>query len=588
VPFPPAARRSVAAAFALTLIALATMVAPPAQAAFAGRNGLVTYDGRWSGLGLISLRKPNGTKLRQIRVPGQPVDPTFSPLGRRIAFTTNGQIWAMYADGTGQRQVTAGPLPASSPAWSPNGEQLAFVGGATGTKDIYRIAADGTGLERLTRTPADDDHPAWSVGNRIAFVRRTPRRGGDIRTMGPNGRTSRPLTYSRADDEYPSWSPDGHWVAFTRGTARRRDVYVIRRDRTHLERLTRLKQAISSPAWSPDGRWLAFSMGRAGHRALYRVRVDGRGKPRRVASGSADAATVDWQAKGADPVIAAAGDIACDPSNKHFNAGLGTARYCHMRQTSDLLLKMDLSAVLAIGDTQYQTGAANAFALSFTQSWGRVKSLIRPAVGNHEAKDPGAAGYYDYFNGPGVLDGPAGRRGEGWYSFNLGSWHLIALNTECQPSAPAAVNPCAPGSPQDQWLRADLATHPQQCTLAYFHHPLTSSGIGNFNTPLATLWRDLQAAHVDAVVVGHDHAYERFAPLDYTGAVDPVNGIRQFVVGTGGNSLNHHDHHKAGSQLRESSVYGVLAMTLGRGFLRWQFVPEAHRHFTDEGTQRCH
>jgi TolB protein len=266
---PNAARRLLAAAVA---IALPLAAAHPAHAAFAGRNGSVTYDGRWSNLGLISLRKPNGSDLRQIRVPGRPVDPTFSPLGRRIAFTTNGQIWAMYADGSGQRQVTAGPLPATSPAGSPNGEQLAFVGGAPGSEDIYRIAADGTGLKRLSRTPADDDHPAWSVSNRIAFVRHTLSRGGDLRIMSPRGGTSRPLTLSRQDDEWPTWSPDGRWVAFTRGSAAHRDLYVIRRDRSHLRRLTTLRQAISSPAWSPDGRWLAYT-GPASR--VYLVRPDG-------------------------------------------------------------------------------------------------------------------------------------------------------------------------------------------------------------------------------------------------------------------------------------------------------------------------
>ena len=558
--------------------------ASPSHAAFAGRNGSVTYDGRWSQLGLLSLRKPNGSDLRQIHVPGQPVDPTFSPLGRRIAFTTNGQIWVMYADGSGQRQITAGPLPGRAPAWSPNGEQLVFVGGTPGAQDLYRIAADGSGLKKTTRAPADDDHPAWSIRNRVAFVRRTARGDGDIRTMWPSGGDTVRVTHGRADDESPAWAPDGRWIAFTRGS---RVVYLIRRDGTHLRRLARFKNTVTSPAWSPDGRWLAFSMGPAGKRALYRVRVAG-GEPKRVSPKSADAATVDWQVKGADPVIAAAGDIACEPTAKNFNGGLGTSSRCHQMQTSNLLLKMDLSAVLALGDTQYETGASAAYS-AFDQSWGRVKSLIRPAVGNHESRDPGATGYYDYFDGPGQTDGPAGPRGEGWYSYDLGSWHLVVLNTECSypPDAPTTVG-CAAGSPQERWLQADLAAHPSQCTLAYFHHPLVSSGLAAFNSAIQPLWRDLQAAHVDAVLVGHDHAYERFAPLNADGAVDPVNGIRQFIVGTGGKNFNVQDFHRPGSELRQSSVYGVLEMQLGRGFYRWQFVPEAHRHFTDSGEQRCH
>jgi hypothetical protein len=250
---------------------------------------------------------------------------------------------------------------------------------------------------------------------------------------------------------------------------------------------------------------------------------------------------------------------------------------------------MDLTAVLALGDTQYETGAGSAFPLAFDQTWGRVKSLIRPVPGNHESRSPGANGYFDYFNGPGVADGIAGHRGQGWYSFDIGSWHLIALNSQCSfPTRAPTLSDCAVGSPQETWLRADLAAHPSQCTLAFFHHPLTSSGIRGFNVAVQPLWRDLQAAHVDVVLAGHDHAYERFAPLDANGAVDPVNGIRQFVVGTGGKSFTLPDYHKPGSQLRESSVFGVLEMTLGRGFYRWQFVPEAHRHFSDEGQDSCH
>jgi acid phosphatase type 7 len=583
----PKSSRRILAAAALAAAGLLT-TAPPGHAAFAGRNGSVTYDGRWSQLGLLSLRKPNGSGLRQIHVPGQPADPTFSPFGRRIAFTTNGQIWAMYADGTGQRQITALPVPATAPAWSPNGEQLVFVGGTPGTQDLYRIAADGSGLRKITRSPTDDDHPAWSIRNRIAFVRHTARGDGDIRTMVPSGGDTVRVTHGTVDDESPVWSPDGRWIAFTRGRPSTRDLYVIRRDGTHLRRVVNFKDGVSSPAWSPDGRWIAFAMGRSGKRGLYRVRLAG-GKAKRVSPNTADAATVDWQVKGADPVIAAAGDIACEPTAKNFNGGYGTTGRCHQMETSNLLLKMDLSAVLALGDTQYETGASAAFS-AFDQSWGRVKSLIRPAVGNHESRDPGATGYYDYFNGPGVADGVAGHRGEGWHSFDVGRWHLIALNSECSypPDAPTMVE-CAAGSPQERWLQADLAAHPSQCTLAYFHHPLVTSGLRQtFNSAVQPLWRDLQAAHADVVLVGHDHAYERFAPINADGAVDPVNGMREFIVGTGGKNFDIQDFHRPGSELRQSSVFGVLEMQLGRGFYRWQFVPEAHGHFTDSGEQACH
>jgi hypothetical protein len=575
-----------AVVLALALLGLAAF-ARPAAAAFAGRNGDVSYDGRWSARGLLSLRRPDGSRLRQIRAPGRPMDPAFSPLGRRIAFVTNGQVWVMYSDGSGQRPVTSGTLPGRDPAWSPNGEQLVFAGGARGARDIYEVNADGFGLRRLTRKPVEETAPAWSVRGRIVFVRRTARGDGDLRTMSPAGGATGRLTHGKANDQDPAWSPDGRQLAFTRGTSARRDVWRVGADGHHARRLTTLSQGASSPAWSPDGRSIAFSMGRAGRRALYVV-PSGGGRARRVSPTTADAATLDWQATGADPVIAAAGDIACDPADEGFNRGAGIATECHQRQTSDVLLKMDLSAVLALGDTQYESGAGSAFG-AFDATWGRVRSLIRPVVGNHESRDPGAAGYYDYFDGPGAADGPAGPRGQGWYSWDLGSWHLVALNSQCSwPTVSPTLTDCAAGSPQEQWLRADLAAHrSSRCTLVYFHHPLTSSGVEQFNVAVQPFWRDLQAANVDVVLTGHDHAYERFAPLDAQGRPDRAHGVRQFVVGTGGKNFTILDYHKAGSQLRQSSVFGVLQMTLRRGSYHWRFVPEAGGGFTDEGDASC-
>jgi hypothetical protein len=159
----------------------------------------------------------------------------------------------------------------------------------------------------------------------------------------------------------------------------------------------------------------------------------------------------------ADPVIAAAGDIACDPGSSSFNGGAGTADACRQMATSDLLVGRGLAAVLPLGDIQYEDGPLSKFGQSYDPSWGRVKSITRPAVGNHEYGVSEAAGYFDYFGAA------AGERGKGWYSYDVGAWHLVALNSNCDE-----VGGCDEGSPQEQWLRQDLAAHPA-CTLAYWH-----------------------------------------------------------------------------------------------------------------------
>ncbi|MGH2948697.1 MAG: metallophosphoesterase, partial [Solirubrobacteraceae bacterium] len=390
----------------------------------------------------------------------------------------------------------------------------------------------------------------------------------------------RRLTRGRHDDGAPAWSPNGRRIAFTRGSPSKRDVYLMRADGAHVRRLTKLPRGVTSPTWSPDGRRIAFGMGRRGRRAMHVIRSDGRGL-RKLTSGAADLRSIDWQREDPDPLVAAAGDIACDPGAAAF---LGRRRACRQRETSDLLLKMDLSAVLALGDLQYSDGQLAKFMQSFHPSWGRLKSLIRPVVGNHEYATPGAAGYFDYFNGPGQLDGPAGRRGLGYYSYNLGEWHVVALNSICS-QVPGG---CAAGSAQERWLRADLAANPRPCTLAYWHHPPVSSGAGGTNPELQPLVQALYDHGVDVLLTGHDHSYERFAPQDPAGNRDAERGIRQFIVGSGGR-----DHRRAvaiqpNSEVRDDTTFGVLELRLRPHGYFWTFVPERKAGFTDSGANACH
>lgn len=281
------------------------------------------------------------------------------------------------------------------------------------------------------------------------------------------------------------------------------------------------------------------------------------------------------QAKGcrpepSDPVIAAAGDIACEPGDEP------DADSCQQMATSDLLVEGDAWAVLTLGDNQYEDGDLAAFRGSYAASWGRVKAITRPAPGNHDYHVPGAAGYYAYF-------GPlAGDPDEGYYSFDVEAWHLIALNSNC-----GEVGGCGEGSPQERWLRSDLAAHPSVCTLAYWHHPRFSSATHGSNPATDAFWRALYDAGADIVLSGHDHYYERFAPQDpYQRAVP--NGIREFVVGTGGKSHYGTDVVELNSQVRNGRTFGILELTLHAAGYEWRFVPAAGGTFEDRGSGSCH
>jgi acid phosphatase type 7 len=281
----------------------------------------------------------------------------------------------------------------------------------------------------------------------------------------------------------------------------------------------------------------------------------------------------------ADPIIAAAGDIGCAPTDPGYNGGNGTATRCRQRATSDLLVGAGLAAVLPLGDIQYDSPSAANLKAVYDPTWGRVKSISRPVLGNH---DGAGASYFDYFNGPGAADGPAGPRGRGYYSFDVGGWHIVALNSNC-----ASVS-CGSGSIQEKWLRADLAAHPAACTLAFWHHPRYSSGHDGSHTTLSAFWSDLHAAGAELVLSGHSHDYERFAPKDADGKVTP-NGIRQFVVGTGGAFMTGlGTSYVAGSEVAQNTTFGVLKLALHPASYDWRFVPIAGESWTDSGSGECH
>jgi acid phosphatase type 7 len=285
----------------------------------------------------------------------------------------------------------------------------------------------------------------------------------------------------------------------------------------------------------------------------------------------------------ADQLAMAAGDIACDPGDAEFNGGQGTATACRQLHTSNLLQDGAPDAVLPLGDLQYGGATLDQFTASYDPSWGRFKDKTHPAAGNHEYGTSGAAGYFDYFNGPGKADGPAGKRTRGYYSHDVGAWHLVALNSEC-----SKVGGCEPGSAQERWLRQDLQSHPRACTLAYWHHPRFSSGNHGNRESTHGLWQALWEAGAEIVLSGHSHDYERFAPQNPSALHDPAHGIREFVVGTGGRDLKPFETLQPNSEVRNAVTFGVLALTLRPGSYQWQFLPAAGGSLTDSGSGTCH
>jgi len=274
----------------------------------------------------------------------------------------------------------------------------------------------------------------------------------------------------------------------------------------------------------------------------------------------------------AAPIVAAAGDIACAPGDPV------TPTTCHQMQTSNLFVgNPAITAVLPLGDEQYEDGLLSEFQNSYDLSWGRALGKSHPVPGNHEyASGSNGNGYFAYF---GARAGTAGR---GWYSFNVGQWHLIALNSNC-----SAVGGCGSSSPQVTFLKNDLAAHHPACTLAYWHHARFSSGPNGNLAAYDAIWKVLYSHHVDVVLSGHDHVYERYALQTPAQARDPKHGIREFVVGTGGRSLDQFTGSFTNGQFRQRSQFGILKLTLHPHRYEWRYV-SATKHVLDSGATACH
>jgi acid phosphatase type 7 len=271
--------------------------------------------------------------------------------------------------------------------------------------------------------------------------------------------------------------------------------------------------------------------------------------------------------------VIAVGDIACKPGQS-----VGT-RQCQHAATADLVPDT-AKRVLLLGDNQYSRGELASYEGSFDGTWGRHMERLLPVPGNHEYQTKAAAGYFAYF-GEKAAD-PA----KGYYAADVGAWRVLALNTNdnCKRI------PCDEGSEQIEFVKQDLAEHPTKCSLAYFHHPRWSSGEHGDNEAMDFLWRTLVEAGVDVVLAGHDHDYERFAPRDAEGARDDTNGIRSFVVGTGGIGFRKLGTMSDHSEIAQADTFGVLKLSLRARSYSWEFLPieGSTSEFTDAGKGKCH
>lgn len=269
------------------------------------------------------------------------------------------------------------------------------------------------------------------------------------------------------------------------------------------------------------------------------------------------------------PVVAAVGDVACAPNAQQ------TASRCRQSAVAAAIAKTDPNSVWLLGDLQYASGALSDFQNSFDASFGRFRPIWRPVVGNHEYVTSGASGYFDYFGQA------AGSRSRGYYSFDIGKWHVVALNSNC------AIVACDARSAQARWLRNDLKRHPRMCTAAMWHHPLYSSGGEHgSNTISRPLWKILQSRRAEIVLSGHDHDFEAFRRQDQLGRPAPRTGMQQFVVGTGGKSAYAFGPPLANTLARRTDVYGFLKLRLMPKKYSWRFVAE-NGQTLESGSANC-
>jgi acid phosphatase type 7 len=477
-----------------------------------------------------------------------------------LVTVVSGAVLAAPAQGATLTVTPAKPTP---------GVDVVVRGDGMGARERVRVSLTGVGATRVRSSRGGRFTVRFTIPRDAATRRRTlAARAGRRRVKAPVSIVStarEPSTLIAVSGGRrllvsPNRAPAGAAVRLTGRRFGRRARVTARLGGARIGRVRARRSGSFSlrghvPASAPGSRRLGVSSRRARVLTSFRLQSAAEATP---------------------PSIAAAGDIACDPADRDYNGGAGRNGRCQQRAVSDGLLSAGVSAVLPLGDEQYENGALAKFMASYHPTWGRLNPIVRPIPGNREYETPGASGYYAYFGAA------AGDPAKGYYSYDLGSWHIVALNSNCEFVA------CNAGSPQEQWLRADLAAHRTACTLLYWHHPRFAAGGAGQAEDTSALFNAAYAARAELVLVGHAHIYERYTPFSPTGVGEPGRGVRQIIVGTGGEEQSRLAPPVPGVEVRSNTSLGYLRVTLRPTGYDWQFVPVAGGALNDRGSTACH
>ena len=560
----------------VVLAIVASAVGAPAEAA--GTNLLANGDFEGTGSGSLAGWKTSSASLSLVTGDG-------GGFAARVAYSGSGSTYSIVATAKVVKSGTAGTAYTADGRFNaPSGKSVCLKLHETGTVNTAaNSCATGTGgwatLPELTYTlQHDGDGLIFSV------FQKQPRSGDSFRVDNLSVTTGAVATLAPPTNLHATAASqsaiDLDWTASTSGGV---TGYHIYRDGGG----TAVGTVNASTTTFQD-----TGLG-AGTTHSYVVTAFNA----TTESGPSNQASATTQGGGGGGVtVAAAGDIACNPADPNYNGGAGTGNLltgsCHQAATAALIAQGSYSRVLALGDLQYDCGSLGAFSTAYDASWGQFNAKIEPVLGNHEVKttsdfheqgcSASGTGYFTYFADNGVTDA-AGVNGKGYYSYDVGSWHVLALNTQCGQSGG-----CGGSSPEAKWIQSDLAAHPAQCTLAYWHQAPWSTVTGGVSNT-RTFWQLMVNNGVDLVLVGHFHHYERFADLNANG--QPVSSgarTREIIVGTGGESEGpFHEPFAAGSQER-IRAFGILALTMSSGSYSWQFKPADPSGPTDSGSESCH